>query len=159
MTIQSRKGWVVVTLSHLTWLLYSSSPPLLCGGGWLRPTAVRSVAGSCCWLSTKPGPGNQLRHALCSGPAPNPFFFLVSLGDESQLENEDERRDGVRSFDAHENPMHMADDDDYAGAAVSADIETAPLMSGRSNVEMVPAKLIVVRSPDALKLAVKHINI
>ena len=89
----------------------------------------------------------------------SPFFFLVSLGDESQLENEDERRDGVRSFDAHENPMHMADDDDYAGAAVSADIETAPLMSGRSNVEMVPAKLIVVRSPDALKLAVKHINI
>ena len=90
----------------------------------------------------------------------SPFFFIVSVDSNTQWEDGDETPRGLQSFDAHENPMPMENDEDFSDAAVSADIETAPLISScRSNVEMVPAKLMVVRNPSALKLAVKHIDL
>lgn len=90
----------------------------------------------------------------------SPFFFIVSVDSNTQWEDGDETPHGLQSFDAHENPVPMENDEDFSDAAVSADIETAPLISScRSNVEMVPAKLMVVRNPSALKLAVKHIDL
>ena len=89
----------------------------------------------------------------------SPFFFLSVFREQEQA-TEDEGG-GVNTFDVLDNPEVMVEDDDFLGSNVEAEVETAPLIENQSRrgrgVEMVPAKLIVVRNPDALKLAIKHI--
>lgn len=94
----------------------------------------------------------------------SPFYFIEIFDPEAveETENQLQQSGTIKAFEtelAHDSGKTNSQGRS-ATEAVTVEIETAPLLQPQSEfaeVEMVPARMVVVRNPDQLRLGINHL--
>jgi hypothetical protein len=94
----------------------------------------------------------------------SPFYYLEVFNPEAveETENQLQQSGTIKAFEAEAVPSGWNKDTqgERGTETATVDIETSPLIQSQSEfaeVELVPARMVVVRNPDQLRLGISHL--